>query len=65
MTYRYILPITYTEMGQLNIYNPIYYNENENDSLLYKQFILLLYSLVNPNNIRAGLESFGQAGSIS
>ena len=29
MSYRYILSITYTEMGQLNIYNPIYCNENE------------------------------------
>ena len=29
MSYRYIHSITYTEMGQLNIYNPIYCNENE------------------------------------
>ena len=28
MSYRYILSITYTEMGQLNTYNPIYCNEN-------------------------------------
>ena len=27
MSYRYILSITYTEMGQLNTYNPIYCNE--------------------------------------
>ena len=27
--YRYILSITYTEIGQLNIYNPIYLNENK------------------------------------
>ena len=24
MSYRYILSITYTEMGQLNTYNPLY-----------------------------------------
>ena len=29
MIYRYILSITYTEMGQLNTYNPIYCNENK------------------------------------
>ena len=29
MSYRYILSITYTEMDQLNTYNPIYYNENK------------------------------------
>ena len=29
MSYRYILSITYTEMGQLNIYNSIYCNENK------------------------------------
>ena len=29
MSYRYILSITYTKMGQLNTYNPIYCNENE------------------------------------
>ena len=29
MSYRYILSITYTEMGQLNTYNPIYCNENK------------------------------------
>ena len=29
MSYRYILSITYTEMGQLNSYNPIYCNENK------------------------------------
>ena len=29
MSYRYILSITYTEMGQLNKYNPIYCNENK------------------------------------
>ena len=29
MSYRYILSIIYTEMGQLNIYNPIYCNENK------------------------------------
>ena len=28
MSYRYILSITYTEMGQLSTYNPIYCNEN-------------------------------------
>ena len=27
MSYRYILSITYTEMSQLNTYNPIYCNE--------------------------------------
>ena len=31
MSYRYILSITYTEMGQLNTYNPIYCNENKTD----------------------------------
>ena len=29
MSYRYILSITYTEMVQLNTYNPIYCNENK------------------------------------
>ena len=29
MSYSYILSITYTEMGQLNTYNPIYCNENK------------------------------------
>ena len=29
MSYRYILSITYTEMGQLNTYNPINWNENK------------------------------------
>ena len=29
MSYRYILSITYNEMGQLNSYNPIYCNENK------------------------------------
>ena len=29
MSYRYIISITYTEMGQLNIYNPIYCNEKK------------------------------------
>ena len=29
MSYRYILSITYTEMGQLNTYSPIYCNENK------------------------------------
>ena len=29
MSYRYILSITWTEMGQLNTYNPIYCNNNE------------------------------------
>ena len=28
MSYRHIFSITYTEMGQLNINNPIYCNEN-------------------------------------
>ena len=28
MKYRYILAITYTEMGQLNTYNPMYCIEN-------------------------------------
>ena len=27
--YRYIFSITYTEMGQLNTYSPIYCNENK------------------------------------
>ena len=29
LSYRYILSITYTEMGQLNKPNPIYCNENK------------------------------------
>ena len=29
MSYRYILSVTYTEMGQLSTYNPIYCNENK------------------------------------
>ena len=29
MSYGYILSINYTEMGQLNTYNPININENE------------------------------------
>ena len=29
MNYRYILSVTYKEMGQLSTYNPIYYNENK------------------------------------
>ena len=29
MSYRYILSITYTEMDLMNIYNPIYCNENK------------------------------------
>ena len=29
MSYRYIISITYTEMGQLNTYNPIYCIENK------------------------------------
>ena len=29
MSYRYILSIVYTEMGQLNTYNPIYCYENK------------------------------------
>ena len=29
LSYRYIISITYTEMGQLNIYNPIFCNENK------------------------------------
>ena len=29
MSYRYILSITFTEMGQLNTYNSIYCNENK------------------------------------
>ena len=29
MSYRYILSITYTEMDQLNTYNPIFCNENK------------------------------------
>ena len=33
MSYRYILPITYTWMGQLNIYNPIYCNKNKRQSI--------------------------------
>ena len=28
MSYRYILSITYTEMSQLNTYNPVYFYEN-------------------------------------
>ena len=32
MSYKYILSITYTEMGQLNTYNPIYCNENKRQS---------------------------------
>ena len=30
MSYRHILSITYTEMGQLNTYNPIYCNGENN-----------------------------------
>ena len=30
MSYKYILSITRTEMGQLNIYNPIYFNDKGN-----------------------------------
>ena len=29
MSYRYILSVTCTEMGQLSTYNPIYCNENK------------------------------------
>ena len=29
MSYWYILSFTYTEMGQLNTYNSIYWNENK------------------------------------
>ena len=29
MSYRYIILITYTEMGQLKTHNPIYCNENK------------------------------------
>ena len=29
MSNRYILSVPYTEMGQLNTYNPIYCNENK------------------------------------
>ena len=29
MSYRFIFPITYTEMGQLNTCNPIYCNGNK------------------------------------
>ena len=29
MSYRYILSVTYTLMGQLNTYSPIYCNENK------------------------------------
>ena len=29
MSYRYILSINYTEMGQLNTHNPMYCNENK------------------------------------
>ena len=30
MSYEYILSITLTEMGQLNTYNPIYFNDKGN-----------------------------------
>ena len=30
MSYKYILSITWTEMGQLNTYNPIYFNDKGN-----------------------------------
>ena len=33
MSYKYILSIPYTEMGQLNTYNPIYCNENKRQSI--------------------------------
>ena len=33
MSYRNILSITYTEMGQMNTYNPIYNNENKRLSI--------------------------------
>ena len=29
ISYKHILSIAYTEMGQLNTYNPIYWNENK------------------------------------
>ena len=29
MSYRYIISVTYTEIGQLGTYNPIYCNENK------------------------------------
>ena len=35
MSYRYIISITKTEMGQLNIYNPIYCNENQTYIVFY------------------------------
>ena len=30
MSYKYILSITWTEMGQLNTYNPMYFNNKGN-----------------------------------
>ena len=30
MSYRYVLSITWTETGQLNTYNPIYFNDKGN-----------------------------------
>ena len=30
MSYKYILSMTWTEMGQLNTYNPIYFNDKGN-----------------------------------
>ena len=30
MSYKYILSITWTEMGQLDTYNPIYFNDKGN-----------------------------------
>ena len=30
MSYEYILSITWTEIGQLNTYNPIYFNDKGN-----------------------------------
>ena len=37
MSYKYILIITYTEIGQLNTYNPIYCNEND-DVIKWEHF---------------------------
>ena len=51
MSYRYILSITLTEMGQLNTYNPIYCNENKmkfrsNDIFMTEKFCTLIKVLL-------------------
>ena len=49
MSYRYILSITWIEMGQLNTYNPIYFNDKCNREDTYRHTY---------RHTGAGLESF-------